>query len=312
MKTPDLYNLLRAASLSPATKLSGGEVLWEVNLAFPGLARALYARNNPRNRRIGANNAEKIRRALEEEKWMFDGNPVRVNVNDVLDDGQHRSREVDAADLPDGAVLRTLVLTEMAPEAMLLYDINRPRSHGNALEMAGVNNSDKAAAVTRLLTAYADEAWPASLHGGSVTNEEAVATYFRLNAGGLLDHAVVIGARCYEINRTVATARVFGAAYYTLAGLHRARADQFFAQLTQEEAQQPQIAKLVSTLSARYAPPGENVQSRKAKGTDDESVMSLALVFKTWNDWVTGYKGRKQLKWAAKVESFPVPVSPLD
>jgi hypothetical protein len=119
MISPTLLKLLKEASLSEPVTLSGSEVLYEVNLAYPGLAEALLAVNNERNRPANSANAIRMRRSLSKGKWLFDGSPLRVNSDGIMDDGQHRSKEVTDAlasgMLEAGSVLRSLVLTEMPP-----------------------------------------------------------------------------------------------------------------------------------------------------------------------------------------------------
>lgn len=306
MISESLYRLLSEASLSPATKLSGGEVLWEVNLSHPGLAVALYACNNKHNRTEIRNNSDRLRRVLDEGKWLFDGSPIRVNTEGILDDGQHRTREVSGADLPDGTLLRAIVLTGMKPEAFIVYDTGKPRSHGNTFDMAGIKNARQAAAAVKLLVAYYDEDWPASLHDGPDSNEEALANYRRLDINGALERALTRGKDVYELNSAAFTPRILSSAYYLLSAVNQDLTDTFFDQLAQKAAQAPQVAALVSTLASRYSSVNERVVSKKVKGSSDEAVISLALIFKAWNAWLEG-KTVRQLKYGLRVESFPVP-----
>jgi len=69
----------------------------------PSLARLLLARN-PDNRRLSADAVEKYARDIANGNWRFNGEPVVISKDGLLNDGQHRCESVVLANEPISVV----------------------------------------------------------------------------------------------------------------------------------------------------------------------------------------------------------------
>jgi hypothetical protein len=115
---------------------------WE--LITPELAAVLLERNdNNRNRR--SDRVDKYGRAMSLGDWGLTGQPIIIDRNGNLMDGQHRLMAV----VDTGISVWFLVVRGVDPELMPLVDKGLARTAGDAFAWAGVPNSNMVAAAIR-------------------------------------------------------------------------------------------------------------------------------------------------------------------
>lgn len=118
----------------------------------PKIALEMLERNT-RNRTLNAAQVEWLAGELKAGRGVFDGSPIRFDANGVLLDGQHRLRAVVEA----GSSLRTIVLGNLATEAMATIDTGRSRSLADVMAIEGNKNTAQLAALTRMVNAWNDK-----------------------------------------------------------------------------------------------------------------------------------------------------------
>jgi hypothetical protein len=119
----------------------------------PSLARLLLARN-PDNRRLSADAVEKYARDIANGNWRFNGEPIVIAKDGLLNDGQHRCEAVVMA----GEAISVVFVFGVDRESRFTLDQGKMRQAGDYLGMHG--HSDPVA-----LAAAAAMLWQFRSHG---------------------------------------------------------------------------------------------------------------------------------------------------
>jgi len=110
----------------------------------PALARVLLARN-PDNRKVSANTIEKYARDMVNGAWVFNGEPIIVSRDGLLNDGQHRCEAVLLANEP----IQVILVVGTDRNSRLTVDQGKARMAGDYLGMNGHVDSIALAAVAK-------------------------------------------------------------------------------------------------------------------------------------------------------------------
>lgn len=116
-------------------------VLESVTLT-PVLAKLLLERNEE-NRPISEVNLDRIKRDIEHNLWEFNGEPVIISKDGLLNDGQHRCRAV----LETGQHIRMVIVFGPQRKSRLTLDQGTPRTTGHFLSMIGHTDANALASV---------------------------------------------------------------------------------------------------------------------------------------------------------------------
>lgn len=131
---------LQFASLPP------GVVRHTVTIDAATATRLLNANEN--NRRLSQTLAVSYARMMETEGgWPYVGDPIRVDKNGRLLDGQHRLRAVELCGVP----LIVDIILGLEPETQDVMDTNSTRKAPQQVAMAGIKHAVAAAPAARLL-----------------------------------------------------------------------------------------------------------------------------------------------------------------
>lgn len=124
----------------------------EVMNVTPEMAREWLALNktnrSTRHVRIAA-----YANDMADGRWPFTGDPIRFagsNGNKQLVDGQHRLLALIEA----GVTLPFLVVTNLDASSMSVIDTGASRTPGDTLQLQGVENANRTAAIARVLISY--------------------------------------------------------------------------------------------------------------------------------------------------------------
>lgn len=196
-----------------------GGVFSEATTLTPGLAGILLERN-PDNRNIRQTKVLQYEADMRTGRWAFNGEPVIISKEGLINDGQHRLRALIEANV----TIPMLFVFGVEREARLTVDQGGARSAGDFLGMEGVENSAVAASIGRLVIAIERERHARLYRESSVTNVE-----IRARVHG--DSAIVDAARyamaSYKYTRAFAPPGVIGAAFYLLNDVHPTDAKEF-------------------------------------------------------------------------------------
>ena len=121
-------------------------VITQVVELTPALARVLLARN-PDNRKVSATTIEKYARDMANGGWSFNGEPIIISREGLLNDGQHRCEAVLLADETIQAIL--VIGTDRSTR--LTVDQGKIRQAGDYLGMNGHVDSVALAAAAKYI-----------------------------------------------------------------------------------------------------------------------------------------------------------------
>lgn len=115
----------------------------------PTLAKALL-RNNPDNRALRPIKLGQFMSDIREGRWTFNGEPILISKEGMLNDGQHRASAV----VETNVAIDTMITFGVERESRITIDQGAARTAGDYLEMDGIPNAVAAASVARLILSY--------------------------------------------------------------------------------------------------------------------------------------------------------------
>lgn len=115
----------------------------------PALAEVLLNRN-PDNRRISEALVNEMARDIRNDAFKFNGEPIIVSKDGLLNDGQHRCSAVMSAGRP----IEVILVVGVDRETRTTVDQGKIRTVGDYLGMEGMEHGADVAAVSRLLLVY--------------------------------------------------------------------------------------------------------------------------------------------------------------
>jgi hypothetical protein len=195
------------------------EVFSEATVLNPGLAAELLKRN-PDNRNIRQTKVLQYEADMRSGRWAFNGEPVIISKEGLINDGQHRLRAMVEAN----TTLPMLFVFGVDREARLTVDQGAARSAGDYLGMEGVENSAVAASIGRLVIAIERERHARLYRESSVTNVEIRK---RVHGDNKVVEAAHYAMTTYKYTRAFAPPGVIGAAFYLLSEVHPDDAKEF-------------------------------------------------------------------------------------
>lgn len=261
----------------------------EIVEVSPAIAEDWLARN-PNNRNLRRAVVDSYARDMEAGRWHLNGETVKFFANGQLADGQHRLHGV----VQSGQTVPMVVVRGLAGEVMATVDAGAKRSYGDALKLAGEENTSTLAAVCRRAVMW---------ERGMRTNTGAIRPTPLEMTDFLERHPEIrssadLAARL--ASRETLPASVYGLCHYLFAELDPDAATWFLLRVGDGDriaADDP-----IGVLRNRIA------RLRVSGGRINETV-GLALCIRAWNAHRDGSTRTKlQLpKGGLTNENFPVP-----
>lgn len=189
-----------------------GEVFSEAITLNPVLAGVLLERN-PDNRNIRQTKVLQYETDMREGRWVFNGEPVIVSKDGLINDGQHRLRAMVEAN----CTLPILFVFGVERNTRLTVDQGAARSAGDFLGMEGVENAKAAAAIAKLVIAIERERGARLYRENEVTSTQVRSRVERdSKIGGAAHYAL----SQFKFARSLAPPAVIGTAFYLLSDVH--------------------------------------------------------------------------------------------
>ena len=255
-------------------------------LLTPGLAAELL-RRNPDNRVISDVFVQKYAEDILNNRWEMNGEPIIISKDGSMNDGQHRTHGVVAANRS----VPVFMVFGVERDTRETVDQGKARTAGDYLMMSGAEYSNRCAAVARMLIGYErnNGTMLGSLKG--ITNSVIVA---RVRADREILNSVKFVASCRISPTTLITAAPVSFCHYLFADIDRGDADEF-------------IFKVLTGEGIKYGAPAYAVRSRLL--SDDPAsrlkrgaiVAKVEVILRGWD----AYRSGRTLKVAKTVGSFP-------
>lgn len=199
------------------------EVFSEAITLNPGLAGVLLERN-PDNRNIRQTKVAQYEADMRDGRWTFNGEPVIISKDGLINDGQHRLRAMVEAN----RTLPMLFVFGVERETRLTVDQGAARSAGDYLGMEGVENAMVAASIAKLVTAIERERGARLYREGDVTSGQVRS---RVERDPKIGEAAHYAAHNYKYTNAFAATSVIGTAFYLLSDVHPGDAKAFMDQV---------------------------------------------------------------------------------
>lgn len=248
---------------------------------------------NTKNRGLRGGLVESLKRDIKTDRWVLNGETIKISNTGVLLDGQHRLQAVIEADKP----ITTMVVRGLDDTVQMTVDSGTRRQLHDVLKINGEPNATTLAAAARV-SWFLDTYGTTRVFGVQPSKAELL-DYFEKNPG--LRDAATLG-----ITAPRSTLRIPGssaaALWYQMSRFDKTMADSFWLQLLQNDAPKGSaIYALRETLLKDLGRPHHmSVYHR------------LALIIKAWNYWVTG-RSADHIQWRGsgeRPEGFPKMLKP--
>lgn len=204
-----------------------GEVFSEAITLNPGLAGVLLERN-PDNRNIKPIKLAQYEADMRAGRWAFNGEPIIVSKDGLVNDGQHRLRAMVEAN----CTLPCLFVFGVERETRLTVDQGAYRNASDFLSMEGVENATIVAGIGRLLIAIERERGARLYRENDVTAAQIRA---RVERDAKVGEAAAYAMSHYKFTRAFAAPTVIGTAFYMLRDVHPGDAKEFMDQVCMGE-----------------------------------------------------------------------------
>jgi hypothetical protein len=195
------------------------EVFSETTTLTPGLAGELL-KLNPDNRNVRKAKLEQFIHDMQRGSWTFNGEPIIISRDGLINDGQHRLRAMVEAN----TTLPMLFVFGVEREARLTVDQGSARSAGDFLGMEGVENANVAASIARLVMAVERENYARLFREQDVTNIEIRR---RVTSDQKMSEAAAYAVSVYRYTKSLCAPAVIGTAFYLLSEVHPGDAKEF-------------------------------------------------------------------------------------
>jgi len=106
-----------------------------------------YLSKNIDNRKVKRSTLEFYKSQMAQGKWKENGEPIIIDKNGIIKDGQHRLLAVKAT----GHMFKIPIITGVEPDVMDTIDTGTNRSAGDVLELNGFNDSVLMASLSKLI-----------------------------------------------------------------------------------------------------------------------------------------------------------------
>lgn len=258
-------------------------------LITPEIASEWLTRCNHRNRKLSQEVVQRISRAIRNDQWVYNGQPIIFDVDGRLIDGQHRLSAIAKSGRP----VETMVVRDIDnPLAFVTEDDGKKRTLGDNLSAMGVSHANAVASIGNVFYRIYHCQDLTKYKGATHAVHHLEMVEFIKNTPHISD-----AASMSLKNRRFCPISIMGAALTTFMLINETMGKNFHDMFTEDEYayRNHPIKKLKDRLI-------NDILVSKNKLTRLEK---LALIFKAWNNWHTG-KTVKDLRWR-KTEGFPVP-----
>ena len=264
---------------------------------------------NTRNRSVKINRERNYAGQMKNGQWLVDGNPIRVDRDGVLLDGQHRLYAI----VESGTTQTVVLITGLEPQAMNSIDTGVSRTLGDLLKLSipDMKHEAKLGALSRVLlirslgepmaTSFATSA-AAVAQDSRVTNATIIDFYARQRI--VIDRLFKLGEAVRRARPTWRgfSARMVSVVRAELAAIDFEDAEFFFDRIkdgVELDANHPIMALI------RYGD-----RTAAARDTSPSSAVWAAMLIKAWNAYREGrpVHNLSYRAGGASPEAFPVAI----
>lgn len=253
------------------------------------------------NRRLDDRNVDRIVRDIKNNRWVFDGNPIRFDKEENIIDGQHRLWAI----VFSGKSVQSSVIRGLDSQAKLTIDSGKSRSNADFLHFSGKSNTTILASIARLAIGHKENKgdlwkWAQTTSNKRLTSQELMV---EISNNSLLEEAVVatISLRtCKKIFSPATTAFC----YYLFSSISKNKnvVDKFFSDLETGN----NLLEGNAILALRNVFIIRDIDFKDRQGGNKVIAYKIALITKAWNAWKDNFEVKK-FRYDTDKEKYPLP-----
>ena len=252
----------------------------------PAIAEQMLERCNTNNRPLNQAKVDSYTDQMLRGLWKKTAQTVSISTDSRLNNGQHRLHAIIKSGMP----LDMFVVFGEDRDAFLVTDVQRPRSAGDALHIAGFNGVNHLAAAARLAKAITENDWREKF---TYTNEE-ILTFVRLHPE-IIDHLKVGSSMA---RRMRCSHGAIGVACWLLQGSkYAAKGDEFQNAIYTGENMGPVLAKLRDAIVNKTWYQKGRYGNKGSRDSRDINISLIATFVLGWNQFVSGRRGLVAFDW---------------
>jgi hypothetical protein len=260
----------------------------EVRTITPELAKEILKRN-AFNRKLTESHVRALSKEMRENRWVFDGQPIRFNGDGRLLDGQHRLNAI----IDSGTTQDFLVVHGIKAEAFKVMDTGRNRNASDVFGLAGIDYASHIAAATKIVYTYNETQRNTTKGTYSKVSSNELLSYYNQNPR-ISDCLLSIVPLYKEFGKVLSKSYLTGY-MYLCSQKSVTDAEDFFR-------------KLCTGLDLSIESPIYILRKRMIRNAASKEKLSFveknALLIKAWNHYRAGSK-LKTLRWDREREEFP-------
>lgn len=238
------------------------EVFSETINMNPGLAAILLG-NNPDNRCLKPFKLAHFVSDMANGRWSFNGQPIIVSKEGLLNDGQHRLNAICEANL----TLPMVVQFGIDRATRTTLDQGSARTAGDFLHMGGSAHANQCASIARVVLAYEASEGRNIRDAGKFTNAQVIA---RVTDDGDIIKAAEYASAVNKHTMKFAAPAIIGSAFYLLGEVHPADAREYMDRVSIGEG-------------LRLNQPAFTVRETLLKMGKGARQPKLEIIFHGWN-----------------------------
>lgn len=282
------------------------EVLQNVTVT-PEMAKDILTLNTS-NRPVRADSLKKYTVMMENGKWLFAGNTIKVSKENILQDGQKTLMAIVASDRAQMLNIQTGLDTL----AFTVMDANQVRSAGDVLSVMGYDHPNTMAAAIKTIIYYdTHKRMKNNIRYNFVTNQQVEQWLeHKENSKRLITCTDFVMKEILTIKsaRFLATS-TWTFIYYLLYKIHRGAATEFIQRLAGGQNISMKSHAPIYFLRERLLNFGQDLNHLKVIGAGGTAATELKLryILRAWNLWRKNEK-ITALKIDTKVEELEKPL----
>lgn len=142
--TPRVATALLIHGLIPPDEADGFR---PASLTVNAIITMLHRANEVRNRGVTIDTVLKYSRDMSEGNWLWTGEPIQLDHDGFVRNGQHRLLAI----VHSGTTQDCVVVRDLEPKAQLVIDVGRGRTTGSQLHLSGVSSAHHVTAIANVL-----------------------------------------------------------------------------------------------------------------------------------------------------------------
>ena len=224
-KTEELLSVEDLFSEPLSNRVGEKKIKSGIVIITPDTAKKLLTKN-PNNRNVKDANVLFLVKEIKEDRWVLNGEPIIIDTNGHIVDGQHRLWACVDSDLP----ISSLIVIGVSPDVLNTIDTGTKRIAKDCLDMHNSANSSLTASTIKLVNQFERGTYSDLGSTNRVMSNQQVIDYYYDNQNKL-DNSINIGMNLYKKCNKIISSSIIAGLHFLFDRKSRSQAEEFFNKL---------------------------------------------------------------------------------